>query len=82
MFRQVLENNFGDFRNEGYEFDYIEEMDIITLVDERDRTYQFYMKHNMCALEWMINKKLNKNKALIEKFPRDCRYPINRKYQN
>ena len=50
-FKQISENVIGDFRNEGHEFDYIEEMDIISAVGKRDRTYQFYMKHNMCSSE-------------------------------
>ena len=44
-------------------------MDIIIAVDKRDRTYQFYSKHNMCSLEWLINKKLDKDKTLIIYFP-------------
>ena len=31
--KQFLENVIGAFRNDGHEFDYIEEKDIITIVD-------------------------------------------------
>ena len=40
-FKKNLESVIGDFRYEGHEFSYIAEMDIITAVDKRDRTYQF-----------------------------------------
>ena len=36
-------------------------MHIITIVDKRDRTYDFYNKHNMYAVERAINEKLSKN---------------------
>ena len=76
-FKRFLESVIGEFRNDGYQFDYFEEKDINTVVDKRDRTYQFHMKHNLCALEWMIYKKVNKNKALINNFPRDWRHSKN-----
>ena len=79
-FKQFLENVIGYFKNEGYEFDCIEEVDIITIVDKRDRTYQFYMKHNMCSLEWLINKNLDKDKTLMNHFTQDWRHPIDRNY--
>ena len=44
-------------------------MDLITAVDKGDGTYPFYMKHNTCSLEWLINKKLDKDKTLINHFP-------------
>ena len=54
-------------------------MDIVTIVDKRDRTYQFNMKHNMCFLEWLIIKKLDKDKTPINEFTQDWRHPIIRK---
>ena len=55
-------------------------MDIFTIVDKRDRTYQFYMKHIMSSLQWLIKKKLDKDKTLVNHFLQDWRHPINRKY--
>ena len=55
---------------EGCDFSHIAEMDIITLAHERDMTYDFYMKHNMSAFEWKLNAKINKDKNLINKFPK------------
>ena len=49
-FKQFMEVVIGVFRIEGHLFDYVEEMNIIAVVDKRDRTYQFCMKHNLCAL--------------------------------
>ena len=63
-FKQLLEFFFVNFRIEGHEFDYVEEMDTITVVVDRHRTYKFYMKHIMCAFEWMINKKLEKTNLI------------------
>ena len=34
-------------KEEGYDFIYIAEIDIITLAHKRDMTYDFYLKHNM-----------------------------------
>ena len=53
-------------------------MDIITIVDKRDRTYEFYFKHNMYSLERLINKKLNKDKNLMNEFDENFKHPNNR----
>ena len=34
-------------------------------------SYDFYIKHNMCALEWKVNAMIKKNKNLIKKFNRN-----------
>ena len=52
-------------------------MDIITLAHKRDKTYDFFLKHNMPAFEWKLNAVINKDKSLIIKFPQDWRNPIN-----
>ena len=58
-------------KEEGYDFNYIAEMDIITLAHKRDMTYDFYLKHNMSAFEWKLNSMINKDKNLINKFPQN-----------
>ena len=55
-------------------------MDIITLAHKRDLTYDFYIKHNMSAFEWKLNAKINRDKNLIIKIPRNWRHPINTKF--
>ena len=64
-FKQFSEKVIWEFKNKGRVFDQIEEMDSITINDERDRTYDFYKKHDMCSLEWTINKFLNEDKTPI-----------------
>ena len=41
-------------------------MDIITLAHKRDMTYDFYLKHNLSAIEWKLNAMINKDKSLID----------------
>ena len=65
---------------EGCDFSHIAEMDIITLAQKRDMTYDFYLKHNISAFEWKINQLINKDKNLTNKFPCDWRHPINNKF--
>ena len=65
---------------EGYHFDHIAEMDVISLAHKRDMTYDFYLKHNMSAFEWNLNAMINKDKNLINKFPKNWRHPINTKF--
>ena len=65
---------------DGCNFSHIAEMDIITLANKRDMTYDFYLKNNMPAFEWKLNSKINKEKNLINKFPKNWRHPINTKF--
>ena len=71
-----------DFKHEGYNFNHIAEMNIITIVNKRDMSYDFYIKHNMCALEWKLNDMINRDKTVINKFDRNWRRPLNRKYKS
>ena len=65
---------------QGCDFSHIAEMKIITLAHKCDMTYDFYMKHNMSAFEWKLNAMINKDKNLINKFPKNWRHPINTKF--
>ena len=71
-----------DLKEEGYPFNHIAEMDIITLAHKRDKTYDFYIKHSMHAVERKRNAMINKNKNLIKKFPHDWRHPLNKKFES
>ena len=51
-----LREAFSKLKEEGYDFKYIVEMDIITAAHKGDVTYDFYLKHNMPAFEWLIKK--------------------------
>ena len=73
-------SNFITEAIDGCNFSHIAEMDIITLANKRDTTYDFYLKHNMPAFERKLNSKINKDKNLINKFPKNWRHPINTKF--
>ena len=57
-------------------------MHIITIANKLDMTYDFYLKHNICALEWKLIAMINKNKSLINKFPGSWRHRLNRKFES
>ena len=75
-----LRDTIDSLKTEGYHFDHIAEMDIITLAHKRYMTYDFYLKHNMSAFEWKLNAMINKDKNLITKFPKNWRHPINNRF--
>ena len=75
-----LRDTFDNLKEEGFDFSHIAEMDIITLAHKRDMTYDFYLKHNMSAFEWKLIAMINKDKNLINKFPKNWRHPINLKF--
>ena len=57
-------------------------MDVITLAHKRDKTYDFYLKHSMPAVEWKLNALINRDKRLIIEFPRNWIHPLNRKFES
>ena len=75
-----LTEAIDSLKTKGYVFNQIAEMDFITIAHKRDMTYDFYLKHNMSAFEWKLNALINKDKNLINKFPRIWRHPINTKF--
>ena len=77
-----LEKIFSDFKDKGYSLNHIAEMHIIAIANELEKTYDFDIKHSMCALEWKLNAMINKIKNLIDKFDRNWRPPLNRKFQS
>ena len=48
---KFLENVIDVHANAGYFFNKIAEMQIITVADNLDMSYDFYTKHNMHAVE-------------------------------
>ena len=53
-------NNFSDklindFKGKGYTFNHIAETNILTIANKLVMSYNFYIEHNMCALEWRLN---------------------------
>ena len=73
---------FSDFKDKGYTFNHIAEMHIITIANKLDMSYEFYIKHNMCALEWKLNAMMNKGKSLINKFDRNWKHPLNGNFES
>ena len=71
-----LREAIASLKEEGYHFNHMAEMDIITLAHKRDMTYDFFLKHTMPAFEWKLNQIINKEKNLINKFPQNWRHPI------
>ena len=71
-----------DFEEKGYTFSHIAGMHNITIAHKMDMSCDFYIKRNMHAVEWRLNALINKNKSLINNFPRNWRYPFNRSVEN
>ena len=76
-YSNYLSEAINNLKEEGYHFNHIAEMDIITLAHKRQMTYDFYLKHNMPTFERKPNAMINKDKSLVIKFPRIWRHPIN-----
>ena len=77
-----VEKTINHFKNEGYDFSHISQMNIIIVCNKMDMTYNFYMKNNMPAVEWKINAMINRDKSLNNKFPRNWIHPLNRKFES
>ena len=80
--KEYLENLINDFKNKGYKFNHIEKLNPITMANQMDMSYDFHIKHKMHANEWKLNAMVNKSKSLINKFPRNWRHPLNRKFES
>ena len=65
--KNFLEEVIDDFKDKGYTLNHIAEMHIITIANKLDMSYDFYIKHNMHAVEWKLNAMINRNKSLINK---------------
>ena len=78
----ILNDAINDINNQGYTFDRIDEFRFITIADRKDMTYDFYIKHNMCAFEWNLNGMIIKNKNLFNKLDRSKNHPLIRNFSN
>ena len=77
-----LEKVIDDFKDKGYAFSHIAEMHIMKRANKMDMSYDFYIKHIMHAVEWKLNAMIDKNKNLINKFDRNWRHPLNKKFES
>ena len=57
-------------------------MQIITIASKMDMTYDFFIKHNICAQDRKLNAMITKNKSLIIVFIQNWRHPLSRKFEN
>ena len=55
-------------------------MNIITMANKMDMSYDFYIKHNRHAVQWKLITMINKNETLINKINRNWRHPLARKF--
>ena len=76
---KFLENVISKFKDKGYNLNHIAEMNIITIANKLDMSYDFNIKQNMCALEWKLNAMITKNKNLINTLNRNWRHPLKKK---
>ena len=76
---KFLELVISDFKNNGYNFNHIAEMNIIATVDKLDMSYEFYITQNMHEVEWKLNAVVNKNKILFNELDRIKRHPLIKK---
>ena len=81
FWQKFLENVIDDFKHKGNNFNRLEEMKIITIANNMDMSYDFYIRHNNPAVEWKLHALINKNPNLINKYNRNWRHPLNRKFK-
>ena len=80
--KNFVKNAIKELKDEGFDFSHISQMNIIIVCNKVDMTYDFYMKHNMTAVEWKLNHLINKAKRLINKLSATWVHPLNRKYKS
>ena len=78
---ELLMKVIVNFKDKGYIFSHTAEMDIITNAKKMDLSYDFYIKHNKCALERKLNAVIIKTKSLIITFDRNWKHSLNRNFK-
>ena len=56
-------------------------MNVLTIANKLDMPYDFYIKHNIHAVEWKLNAMINKNKKFINKLKGKWRHTLIRKFE-
>ena len=77
-----LREAIDSLKTEGYDFNRIAEMDIITRAHKREMTYDFYLKRIISTFKWKLNAMINKDKNLINKFPRNWRHTLTKNFES
>ena len=57
-------------------------MNMITNSNKLGTSYEFYIKHNICALEWKLNAMIYEIKNVIGKQDRSKRHLLIRKFSH
>ena len=57
-------------------------MNIITIANKLDMSYDFYITDNMHAVEWKLNALINKNKILMNDVNRNWRPHLIRRFEH
>ena len=78
----VVEEVMDDYKYKGYTFDRIDELNIITIADKMDMSYDFYFKHNIHAVDLKLISMINKDKTLIKKLDRNWNHPLMRTFSH
>ena len=77
-----LEMVINAFKNKGYTFNHIADMNNINIAYKLDMSYEYYLKHTLHAVEWRLNAMMSKNKNLIIKIDRSRRHPLVKKFSH
>ena len=72
----------SDFEDKKYKFNHISEMNIITLAEKMDMSFDLCIKHNMISNERKLNVLINKNKSLINQSNGNCRHHLIKKVEH
>ena len=61
--KNSVEIAINKLKDEGFDFSQISQMNIVIVCNRMDMTYDFYVKHNMPAVERKLSQLLNKDKT-------------------
>ena len=71
-----------DFNNKGYAFDHVSELNNITINNKTNVSYEFYIKHNMHAVERKLNMIIARNPHLMNSLNQFHNHPLIRNYSH
>ena len=80
--KNFLEKVITDFSNKGYSFNHIAELNVITITKKLNISYDFYLEHNMPAVERKITMIIAGNPHLLNSLNRSHPHPLIRKYSH
>ena len=80
--QNILVKAIIDCKNKGHKFNYITELNILTIANNLDISYGFYNNHNLPAAERKLNAMINKIEHLIKKPNRIWQHLLMRKIEH